>query len=157
MRALVSFAAGAALVMAGCGASGPTLPRITVSSPAFVNGKRIPRRYTCDGKDISPPVRWTGIPGRARQLSVVMRDPDAPGGNFIHWRLRAIPASSLQLVAGRVPAGAVQGRNSFGTTGYRGPCPPRGGHAHHYVITVTALRRGKAIALGTVTGIYARR
>jgi Raf kinase inhibitor-like YbhB/YbcL family protein len=157
MRKSISLAAGTALVLAGCGASGPTLPRITVSSPAFVNGKRIPRRYTCDGKDISLPVRWTGVPGGARQLTVVMRDPDAPGGNFIHWKLSEVPASSLELVAGRVPPGVVQGRNSFGTTGYRGPCPPRGAQAHHYVITVIALRGRRAIALGTVTGIYARR
>ena len=160
MRAAVALALAGALALSGCGGAGgraSTLPRITVSSPAFAPTAPIPRRYTCDGADISLPVRWSGIPRSATALTLVMRDPDAPGGNFIHWRLGAIPPSTSELRAGRVPAGVVQGRNSFGTVGYRGPCPPRGVPAHHYAITVTAMRGGKAIAVGSLAGSYARR
>ena len=85
-----------------------------------------------------------------------MRDRDAPGGNFLHWRLSGIPASTAGLHTGLVPTGAVLGANGFGTTGYRGPCPPRGAGAHHYLITLTAERGGEAVAEGTLTGIYPR-
>jgi hypothetical protein len=102
-----------------------------------------------------------------------MRDPDAPGGNFIHWVIAHLqPASgSMSLSAGATPPGAVLGRNSFGSLGYRGPCPPSG-PAHHYVITVYALgqpsglRKGfsaddvsalPVLGQGTLTGLYARR
>ncbi|MFL5821994.1 MAG: YbhB/YbcL family Raf kinase inhibitor-like protein [Solirubrobacteraceae bacterium] len=160
MKAISIFMCGGVLVLAGCGGGGnsaPLLPRVIVSSPAFVHGTRIPRRFTCDGADISLPVRWSGVPSHTTQLTLVMRDPDAPGGNFIHWQLNRIPASSLGLPAGHLPAGVVQGRNGFGSIGYRGPCPPRGGPPHHYAITITALRGSRAIAVGSVTGTYARR
>jgi Raf kinase inhibitor-like YbhB/YbcL family protein len=102
-----------------------------------------------------------------------MRDPDAPGGNFIHWVIAHLtPAGGgLSLTAGEVPPGAVIGRNSFGSVGYRGPCPPSG-PAHHYVVTVYALgqpsglKRGfsadevsalPVLGQGTLTGLYARR
>lgn len=155
MRALVALAG--VLLLAGCGAAAtaPT-PRLTVTSPAFDPGAAIPRAYTCDGRDISLPVRWSGVPGSATSLALVMRDPDAPGGNFIHWQLRGIPVSSTGLPGGRVPAGVIEGVNGFGTRGYRGPCPPHG-PAHHYVITVTAQHGSQAIATGTLTGTYVRR
>jgi len=104
---------------------------------------------------------------------VTMRDPDAPGGNFIHWVIAHLaPADgSLSLSAGATPSGAVLGKNSYGSLGYRGPCPPSG-PAHHYVITVFALgqasglKRGfgaedvsalPVLGQGTLTGLYARR
>ena len=150
----------AALLVGGCGGGGssrPRLPRIVVSSPAFLPAAAIPRRYTCDGADISLPVRWSGVPSRATGLTLVMRDSDAAGGNFIHWQLGGIPPSSLGLPPGHVPAGVIEGHNSFGTVGYRGPCPPRGAPPHHYSVTVTALRRGRVLAVGSVVGIYRRR
>jgi Raf kinase inhibitor-like YbhB/YbcL family protein len=152
-------AVGGTLLLAGCGSgrAGPPLPRIDLSSPAFTAGGSIPSRYTCDGADLSLPLRWSGVPRNAVTLTLTMRDPDAPGGNFIHWDLRDIPASITRFAAGEVPPGVIQGVNGFGTKGYRGPCPPRGGPAHHYVITLIALRPHRALALGTLTGTYARR
>lgn len=145
---------------------------IEVSSD-FKPGASIPRVHTCDGRDVSPPLHASGLPGGTKELVVVMRDPDAPGGNFIHWGIAHLePAhGSLSLAAGAAPPGAVLGKNSFGSVGYRGPCPPSG-PAHHYVITVYALgvhselKRGfggddlnpvPALAQGTLTGLYAKR
>jgi Raf kinase inhibitor-like YbhB/YbcL family protein len=103
-----------------------------------------------------------------------MRDPDAPGGDFIHWGIAHVRASdgALSLPVAAKPAGAVLARNSFGSIGYRGPCPPPGDGPHHYVVTVYALGRPSslksgfsadaltalpALAKGTLTGVYARR
>lgn len=146
------------LMLAACGSSQPETPqRITVRSSAFGPGGTIPRLYTCDGHDISPPLIWSGIPEDATQLTLTMTDPDAPGGNFIHWQLSGLSPRSTGLGAGQTPALGLTGTNSFGTTGYRGPCPPPGGKPHHYLITVTALGDGRAIGSGTLTGTYARR
>jgi Raf kinase inhibitor-like YbhB/YbcL family protein len=145
---------------------------ITVSSD-FKPGASIPRVHTCDGRDVSPPLHAEGLPGRSKELVVVMHDPDAPGGNFIHWGVAQVRPTdgSVSLAAGSTPPGAVLGRNSFGSVGYRGPCPPSG-PAHHYVITVYALaqpsglKRGfsagdvsalPTLGQGTLTGLYARR
>jgi Raf kinase inhibitor-like YbhB/YbcL family protein len=157
-RTVVAAALALALALAGCGSSGPAthLAQLRVSSPAFGPGRAVPRIYTCDGADISPPLRWSGVPPKTTSLELVMRDPDAPGGNFIHWHLSQIPASAHGLAPGRVPPAARQGTNSFGTSGYRGPCPPPGASAHHYVITVTAQRGQRALAAGTLTGTYGR-
>jgi hypothetical protein len=86
-----------------------------------------------------------------------MRDPDAPGGNFIHWRLTGIPASTSAIDVGQTPSGVSEGVNGFGTRGYRGPCPPHGDPAHHYVITLTALRGQRPVAQGELAGLYRRR
>jgi Raf kinase inhibitor-like YbhB/YbcL family protein len=97
---------------------------------------------------------------------LVIRDPDAPTGNFVHWAAAGIPPNEIE-----VPESAIEGRNSFGSLGYRGPCPPRGGKPHHYVITLDALGspsglktgfsadqlRTAALAIATLTGTYARR
>ena len=133
------------------------MPAIELSSPAFVTGARIPRLYTCGGADISLPLRWSGVPRQATSLALTMRDPNAPGGNFIHWQLAGIAASTSGLSAGHVPPGVTQGVNGFGTRGYRGPCPPHGDPPHHYVITLTALRGHRPIAVGALTGLYSRR
>lgn len=107
-------------------------------SPAFPPGGAIPRRYTCDGRDISPPLRWEGAPPQTRSFALIMDDPDAPGGVFTHWVLFDIPASRNELPEG-VPARTVgrSGITDFGRAGYGGPCPPRG--VHRYVFTVYAL------------------
>jgi Raf kinase inhibitor-like YbhB/YbcL family protein len=150
------------LALGGCGGLAltnpisPTPVRIVVSSPAFAAGGEIPPRFTCQGQDISPPLRLSGVPRRALELELVMRDRDAAGGNFIHWQLTGIPPGTRSLAAGQVPRGARLGRNSFGSTGYRGPCPPPG-PAHHYVITVSARSGEVLLGTGTLSGTYARR
>jgi Raf kinase inhibitor-like YbhB/YbcL family protein len=126
-----------------------------LTSAAFTNQGTIPRRYTCDGRDVSPPLRWTAPPRSARGLMLLVTDPDAPGGGFVHWR-----ASGIAPRAGSVREGAHLGRagkNSFGHRGYSGPCPPPG-PAHHYVFVLRALdARGRTIASARLVGRYARR
>ena len=113
-----------------------------IVSPAFENGGMIPVEYTCDGEDISIPIRFVDVPPQAKSLALVMEDPDAPMGTFTHWVIYNIPASIQELPAGIVnePAleyGIMQGLNDFGRFGYGGPCPPNG--AHRYFIKAFAL------------------
>lgn len=116
---------------------------MTVSSPAFAAGAAIPVRYTCKGDNLSPPLRWSAPPAGTAELALVVDDPDAPGGRFVHWVLSGIPASQTRLAEGEVPASARQARNSAGS-GYTGPCPPSG-PAHHYRFTVYALGRSAGV------------
>jgi Raf kinase inhibitor-like YbhB/YbcL family protein len=152
----------AVLIAGGCGGSSRPTTTASATTPAqasivltggFVPGARIPRVYTCDGKDVSPPLRATDLPAATKELVVIMRDPDAPGGDFIHWAIAGLePAmQSLGLPAGARPPGAVLGRNSFGSLGYRGPCPPAG-PAHHYRITVYALGQSSGLKQGFSAG-----
>lgn len=123
-----------------------------LSSPAFAQGEPLPARYTCDGRNVSPPLRWTAPPRGAVSLALMVTDPDAPGGAFVHWRLTGIPPATRALPAGS----RAGGRNSFGKTGYGGPCPPRG-QAHRYVFELRALGRGgKVLAKARLLATYAR-
>ncbi len=144
---------------------------ITLSSPAFSAGAKIPAAYTCNGRDVSPPLRWSGVPANTRELALELIDRDAPGGPFIHWAVAGIPPSLGSLSAGEaVPRGAVAGRNGFGKDGYGGPCPPSG-PAHRYVFALIALASpsglspgfsvaslpvSRALALGELGATYAR-
>jgi Raf kinase inhibitor-like YbhB/YbcL family protein len=147
-------------------ASSVTLARgFHLTSPAFSNGGKIPRRYTCSGAGQPIPLHWTGVPRKAKELVLVMRDQDAPGGPFLHWGLAGISPS-----ADSVPAGAVAARNSSGSEGYTPPCPPPGAGPHHYVITLSALaapsglKRGfnpdqlrtSALGIATLVGTFGR-
>lgn len=119
------------------------LKGLAISSPAFENGGIIPKRYTCEGENISPPLNWTGVPPEAKSLVLICDDPDAPGGVFNHWLLYNIPPSTSSLPEGIPPLpsladGSLQGYNSFGRIGYGGPCPPPG-PAHRYFFRLYAL------------------
>lgn len=135
--------------LAGCHHSEPAVAAaegttITLSSKTLEDG-RVPREYTCDGNDSSPPLSWSKPPDGTRSLALTVTDPDAPGGRFTHWVLFNLPAGSNGLPRG-VPGegelsdGSLQGRNDFGKLGYGGPCPPRG-DSHRYVFTLFALDR----------------
>jgi Raf kinase inhibitor-like YbhB/YbcL family protein len=148
---------------------------IRLTSPAFADGGTIPVEFTCSGGDRSPPLRWTGVPGAAVELALVVDDPDAPGGTFVHWVLFALPPGDGGVEAGTVPPGARQGRNGFGKAAYGGPCPPQGDPPHHYRFVLYALSRkldepdgapgeavrrdaeAAAIARGRLVGLYGRR
>lgn len=116
---------------------------LKVESPAFSPGGDIPRPYTCDGPDLSPPLRWSDPPAGTQSLALICDDPDAPAGTWVHWVLYRIPATVRELPEG-VPKrdtladGSRQGRNDFGRVGYGGPCPPRG-PKHRYFFKVYAL------------------
>jgi Raf kinase inhibitor-like YbhB/YbcL family protein len=168
--------------LAGCGAgngvtrSVPPAASSTLglSSSAFLNGSSIPSRYTCDGEDVAPPLTWTRVPARARSLALLVEDPNAPGGAFVHWSVYDLPRGTSGIGTARLPGAGTEGQNSFGRTGYAGPCPPKGDPAHHYVFSIHALDEdpglpsgataaavreaitGHAIAEGTLTGLYRR-
>ncbi len=118
-----------------------------LSSPAFGAGGTIPSDYTCDGTETSLPLTWSGVPPGTKELVLVMRDPDAPGGNFVHWAVAGIDPTTTGFGAGGVSGMVIPGRNSFGTLGYRGPCPPQGS-THHYVISLSALAAPSGLAPG---------
>jgi hypothetical protein len=117
---------------------------LSLSSPAFPRGGQIPRRHTCEGEDVSPPLRWSGAPEGTAAFALIVEDRDARG--FVHWVVADIPAGTSELVEG-LKVGSVagdsaaptQGRNDFGRQGWGGPCPPPGSGDHHYVCTLWAL------------------
>lgn len=111
---------------------------MTIRSPAFTQNEAIPAEYSCDGRNVSPPLQITDIPVRSKSLALIVEDPDAPNGNFIHWVVWNIPPVSTVWAAGSVPTGAVQGINDFGTMQYGGPCPPLG-QEHRYIFRLFAL------------------
>ena len=186
--AAMALSAVALFVFISCGGDGPdpeeALPAdagvadLTVNSEAFEEGGQIPRKYTCDGDDFSPNVKWSAPPAGSRSIVIVADDPDAPGGTFIHWTVINLPADIRALEervgnAPSLPEGAIHGRNGFGNNGYGGPCPPSGS-THEYRFWVYALSeplsldagansedvitglRGKVVAVGTLTGTYSR-
>ena len=102
-----------------------------ITSSAFPEGKEIPKRFTCDGENVSPPLAWTGAPVGTKAFALILDDPDAPSGLFTHWIVFNIPASSHSLPEGVKPA-ADQGTNDFGKPGYGGPCPPKGRHRYFF-------------------------
>lgn len=116
---------------------------MNVRSLAFKAGGRIPAAYTCAGADQSPPLGWNNIPIGAHSLALIVDDPDAPAGDFIHWVIYNLPVNATGLAANQpkdasLPSGARQGVNDFGHIGYDGPCPPPG-PAHHYHLRLYAL------------------
>jgi Raf kinase inhibitor-like YbhB/YbcL family protein len=106
-------------------------------SSAFEYGGPIPRRHSCEGEDLSPPLSWSGAPEGTRSLALVVDDPDAPGGSFTHWLGWGLDPGAQGL--GEGDAAPVEGRNDFGTGGYRGPCPPPGHGRHRYSFRLYAL------------------
>lgn len=110
---------------------------MTISSTAFSEGDEIPRRHTCDGEDLSPPLTWSGTPNGTQSLVMITDDPDAPSGTFVHWVLYNIPPDTSSLSEG-VRGIGTQGVNGFGKSGYGGPCPPKG-PAHRYFFKIYAL------------------
>jgi len=119
---------------------------LTITSTAFKNGEYIPRRYSGEGDDVSPPLCWDGIPPGTAALALIVHDPDAPGPEgFTHWIICNLPPSVSGLPEGvsrieRLDNGAVQGRNDGRSTGYMGPYPPPG-RVHHYHFNLYALDR----------------
>ncbi len=117
-----------------------------LASPAFAEGERIPRRYTCEGEDISPPLQWTGTPAETRSLALICSDPDAPVGTWYHWGVFDIPADAGELKEAYPKDAAVgatrQAVTDFKRTGYCGPCPPKDHGVHRYprVIPFVATR-----------------
>lgn len=111
---------------------------LILKSPSFSANTVIPKQYSCEGADISPPLYWLNPPKRTKSFVLIVDDIDAPAGNWVHWILFDIPANvGLLSEAATLPQGTVSGQNSWGKTGYRGPCPPSG--KHHYFFRLYAL------------------
>ncbi|MBI2652383.1 YbhB/YbcL family Raf kinase inhibitor-like protein [Candidatus Woesearchaeota archaeon] len=102
-----------------------------LTSSAFQNNGAIPSEFTCDGADVSPPLAISDVPKNAKSLVLIMDDPDAPVGTWDHWVVFDIPPSTREILEGTEPDG-VAGRNSWGKTGYGGPCPPSGTHRYFF-------------------------
>jgi Raf kinase inhibitor-like YbhB/YbcL family protein len=114
---------------------------LSLTSPSFSNGEAIPPEFTCEGKDMSPALRWAGGPSNTKTYALIVDDPDAPDPKapkmtWVHWVLYDIPASTKELAAavssGDLPAGTKQGLNDWKRTGYGGPCPPIGRHRYFF-------------------------
>jgi Raf kinase inhibitor-like YbhB/YbcL family protein len=125
-----------------------------VRSPAFSDGAAIPPRHTCDGDDVSPELQWSDVPHDTVSLALTCADPDAPGGTFTHWLIWNLDPAREAIGAGEIPTGARQGRNDFGTVGYRGPCPPPGHGIHHYHFTLHALAGQIALPEGAIISAF---
>lgn len=132
-----------ALLLASCQSKQPPVQRgggkmdIRLTSTAFAEGGIIPRKYTCDGADVSPPLAWDNVPDGTKSFALICDDPDAPMGTWVHWVLFNLPADVRSLPEAVPPDkelsnGARQGTNDFRKIGYGGPCPPRGTHRYYF-------------------------
>jgi Raf kinase inhibitor-like YbhB/YbcL family protein len=118
----------------------PKASAFTLTLPSISAAQAVPTRYTCDGENVTPALAWSGAPARTRSYTVILHDPDAPGGDFTHWLLVDIPSSRTDLPDGSTGAEyGLPGTNSFGLQAYSGPCPPAGSPPHHYVFELLAL------------------
>lgn len=152
---------------------------LTLSSPAFVNGGKIPVQYTCEGADISPPLRWEGVPAQTRSLVLIVDDPDAPDPKapkttWVHWVVYNLSPTTTQLSEALrpedLPPGAAEGVNDWKRIGYGGPCPPIGRHRYFHKLyaldvvlsemrrptkaMVEAAMKGHVIAQSEIVGTY---
>jgi Raf kinase inhibitor-like YbhB/YbcL family protein len=152
----------------------------SLTSPAFADGAAIPVEHTCDGADVSPPLAWSDSPAGSRAFALIVDDPDAPAGTWVHWVVYNLPAATSQLpdTIAKVETldlgGARQGRNDFRRPGWGGPCPPPG-PAHRYFFRLYALdaplelrpgalkqaveaaMQGHTLGVAQLMGTYARR
>jgi hypothetical protein len=124
----------------------------SISSTAFTPGGTVPRAFTADGKDVSPPVSWESPPGGTQAFALICDDPDAPVGTWVHWLIWNVPSSTRALTEGEpttrtLADGSAQGKNDFGRIGYGGPSPPRG-KPHRYFFRLYALKEKLSLAPG---------
>lgn len=182
-RLLLMTAVIGTLCISSCGPTTsppPSSPEaaIDLTSSAFAAGEPIPQTYTCDGEDISPPLSWSDPPRGTESFALIMDDPDAPLGTFVHWVAFTIPADTRSLPEAvpaqeQMPGGGLQGKNGFNNLGYGGPCPPSGStHTYHFKLyaldttldleagvrkkRVVNAMEGHILARGELTGEYAR-
>jgi Raf kinase inhibitor-like YbhB/YbcL family protein len=149
------------------------MEKLTVTSAAFAEGAAIASKYTCDGGDVNPPLAIGATPANTRSLALIMDDPDAPVGTWVHWVAWDIPPQTREIPENGIPAGSQQGRNSWKRNDYGGPCPPSGTHRYYFKLyaldTTLALApsatkadleramQGHVLAAGQLMGIYKRR
>jgi Raf kinase inhibitor-like YbhB/YbcL family protein len=148
------------------------IEELKISSPAFENGGKIPKKYTCDGANVNPLLKVENVPSNAKSLALVFDDVDAPRGTYVHWILWNMAPGVREIKENSIPEGVVQGVNDFRKMNYGGPCPPR--RAHKYVFKIYALdtllnlnpngtkkdlekaMEGHIISRAELTGLYQR-
>jgi Raf kinase inhibitor-like YbhB/YbcL family protein len=151
------------------GFAGP-VNNVNISTPAFAPGKPMPAAYAYKGQNISPEVRIGNVPANARSMVLIVDDPDAPSGLWTHWLVWNLPADTTSIPEGKLPAGAVQGKNSSGHVRYDGPAPPSGTHRYFfrlYALDTTlhlpsgsdraallAAMEGHVVGAGETFGVY---
>jgi len=149
------------------------MEKLTVTSAVFAEGAAIASKYTCDGEDVNPPLAIGATPAGTRSLAMIMDDPDAPVGTWVHWVAWDIPPQTREIPENGMPAGAKQGRNDWKRNNYGGPCPPSGTHRYYFKLyaldttltlapsaTKADLERamqGHVLAAGQLMGTYKRR
>src|SRR4051812_47073335 len=112
---------------------------LEVISSVFRDGSPIPPQYTCKGQNVNPPLHILSVPKSTQGLTLIMHDPDAVSGDFLHWLIWDIPPNTETIGVNSVPVGALQGLNGMGQSGYMGPCPPQGTGSHRYIFDFYAL------------------
>lgn len=144
-----------------------------IESPAFQNNSNIPVKYTCDGEDVSPPLKITETPKGAQSLVLIVDDPDAPGGVWVHWTVWNIAPNTTEIAEDSLPEGAVEGVTDFGQPGWGGPCPPSGTHRYFFKVyaldtsldlepsaraqDIAEAMRGHILGQAQLIGLYQRR
>jgi len=149
------------------------MENLNISSTAFKHGEAIPARYSCDGSDINPPLKIGPPPENTITIALIMDDPDAPVGTWVHWVVWNLPQETREILEKSLPSGAIQGKNSWKRNSYGGPCPPSGTHRYFFKIYAldTALNLNQAttkadleqamqdhiLAKGELMGTYKRK
>jgi Raf kinase inhibitor-like YbhB/YbcL family protein len=144
---------------------------LKIKSKDFVNEGMIPSYFTCDDKDVSPQLSWEDVPEGTKSFALIVDDPDAPGGTWVHWLVCDIPSNVREMAQGEVPDGALQVKNDFGKVDYGGPCPPGGIHRYFFKLHALSVNNLKdvdegnfnqkvkehSIAVAILMGKYSRR
>ena len=154
-----------------------TLTQLSLTSAGFKDGAAIPAQFTCDGANESPPLTWADAPANTGSYALIIEDPDAPGGTYVHWVLYDIPSTASDLPeavqTSALPAGTREGVNDWGRTGYGGPCPPVGRHRYYHKLyaldavlpdlgrpkkaTLEKAMQGHVLAQAVLIGTYQKR
>jgi hypothetical protein len=143
-----------------------------LTSTAFTHSASIPSKYTCDGENVNPPLAVSGVPAGAQSLVLIVDDPDAPRGDWVHWTIWNIAPTTSDIAEHSVPRRAVEGTTDFGNTGYGGPCPPSGTHRYQFKLSaidttlsldssarkadIERVAEGHVLAQTTLIGLYSR-
>jgi len=149
------------------------MSELSITSPAFLPDGMIPSKYTCDGADVSPPLLIGNVPEKTRSLALIVDDPDAPVGTWVHWVVWNIGAGTKEIQENSVPPGALQGTNDFRNQEYGGPCPPSGTHRYFFKLyaldsslvaqagatkaRIEEAMKGHVLAQAELIGLYRRR
>ncbi len=146
---------------------------LTIASPAFKHNGSIPEKYTCNGADVNPPLVIEGVPPGAKSLALIVDDPDAPRGTWVHWVVWGMDPKTREIRENSVPAGAKQGMNDFRKRNYGGPCPPSGTHRYFFKLyaldtapdpgpdttkaVLESAMKGHVLAQAELLGLYTRK